>query len=303
MSVDRTAENPGADDGTARERLISSLETHGIAPKKRWGQNFLLDTAVAERIAVCAVPETVGSAWEIGPGLGAVTRFVIGRARRTVLFEIDWGIVRLLEAEFGDRSRVAVVPGDFLATFPSALAQGGVPDVVGSGLPDVVVGNLPYSAATAIVAAIVESGITPKRMVFMAQKEASDRFRATPNSKAYGSLSVLVQAGWKVKREFEIDSSAFYPRPNVRSELFSMTPTGRSPSYRVLSEITRVFFASRRKTIRNNTIRAGTVAGLPSEEFLAILHDSGVSPGLRAEAIDVETYLAVSDRVAQRANL
>ncbi len=295
MSVDRTTVYPGADDGTARERLISSLETHGIAPKKRWGQNFLLDTAVAERIAVCAVPGAVDSAWEIGPGLGAVTRFVIGRARRTALFEIDWGIVRLLEAEFGDRACVAVVPGDFLATFPSALAQRGVPDAV--------VGNLPYSAATAIVAAIVESGITPKRMVFMAQKEASDRFRATPNSKAYGSLSVLVQAGWKVKREFEIDSSAFYPRPNVRSELFSMTPNGRSPSYRVLSEITRVLFASRRKTIRNNTIRAGTIVGLPSEEILAILHDSGVPSGLRAEAIDVETYLAISDRVAQRANL
>lgn len=287
-----TPSDRGADDGSARERLIATLETRGLAPKKRWGQNFLLDTAVAERIAVCALPETGETAWEIGPGLGAVTRFVIGRATRTVLFEIDWGIVRYLETEFADRRDVTVFPGDFLETFSSALAQ--------CGTPDAILGNLPYSAATAIVARIVESGIAPRRMVFMAQKEASDRFRAAPNSKAYGSLSVLVQAGWTVKREFEIDASAFHPRPNVRSELFSMTPNGRTPAYHVLSDVTRVLFGSRRKTIRNNTIAARNVAGIASAEFLEILDDLRVPSSLRAEAVDVETYIALSDAVAQR---
>ncbi len=152
------------------------LERRGIGLKKRWGQNFLVNRGARERLVGLLDAPPGALAWEIGPGLGAMTGLLLDRGIRVVAFEVDHGIARFLrEEELADREGFTLVEGDFLRTWRDALAAYGVPDVV--------LGNLPYRSASLMIADLVTGNLRPSRAVFTVQRELADRLTAAPGAK------------------------------------------------------------------------------------------------------------------------
>jgi 16S rRNA (adenine1518-N6/adenine1519-N6)-dimethyltransferase len=250
------------------------LEEEGIALKKRFGQNFLVDPHARERIAgtvLAAIPEEdrqSGEVWEIGPGIGSLTELLRAGGCRLRLFEVDRGLIRILKKEYGQD--LAVEEGDFLHTL-AALDPASVP------APVAVVGNLPYSSASAMVARIIESPWSVPVMVFLVQAELADRFAAAPGRKDYSALSVLVQSHYAVRTVFHIGGGSFYPPPTVGSTVVVLRRTGQNPDREEMqrtSEIARQAFSQRRKTLRN-TLR----------EYVPLLEELGIDPGERPERL------------------
>jgi 16S rRNA (adenine1518-N6/adenine1519-N6)-dimethyltransferase len=255
------------------------LEGEGIALKKRFGQNFLVDARARERIAetvFAAISEEDrrnGEVWEIGPGIGSLTQLLLGGGCRLRLFELDRGLIRVLRREYGDT--LPIEEGDFIHTL-SAL------DVTSIPQPVAVVGNLPYSSASAMVARIIESPWSVPVMVFLVQAELADRFAAAPGRKDYSALSVLVQSHYAVRVAFHIGGGSFYPPPTVGSTVVVLRRSDDHPDRREMqrtSEIARQAFSQRRKTLRN-TLR----------EYVPLLEELGIDPGERPERLSPEQF-------------
>ena len=279
----------------------SVLETEGLTPKKRWGQNFLIDANVRRRIV--SLLEEPGTVWEIGPGLGSLTELLIADGFRPTLFELDHGLIRHLRELFADS--VAIRPGDALETLGEALEE--------DGSPQCIVGNLPYRSASAIIAKIAELVLRPRRMVFMIQTELADRLKAPAGSQDYSALTVLVQSHYSVARCFSVGSSAFYPAPRVGSAVVTMEPVVDYPDMatsRATSSIARLLFGQRRKTcaaiLRQAAKRAsGTTypseatgapngnggSGLAGEQIRAAAATLGYDLTRRAETFTVAEFL------------
>ena len=167
------------------------LEERGLSLKKRWGQNFLINRGARERLVSLLAPEPQEMIWEIGPGLGSMTADILDRARSVLAFEIDHGLCRYLQESLGNRPSFTLVPGDFLETWRETAEA--------RGLPDRIMGNLPYSAASIIIAEILEGQLKPGAMIFTVQRELADRMASPPGRKSYSSFSVLCQACCTVK--------------------------------------------------------------------------------------------------------
>jgi 16S rRNA (adenine1518-N6/adenine1519-N6)-dimethyltransferase len=250
---------------------------------KRFGQNFLVNRNSRERVLEELLPEPGMRAWEIGPGIGAMTALALDAGLALTAFEIDHGFSRLLARIFGARPGFKLVEGDFMDTWKAELEA--------SGPPDRIFGNLPYSAANAMVASLIEGGLVPPRMVFTVQKEAGLRMIAGPGTKDYSSFSVLCTSACKSKLAFDLGSSSFWPAPRVTSSVIRMLPR-RDPvaagDRAGFSAFVRAGFSSRRKTLRNN-IRAAAAALGPAlgrgdgASVEAALSDSLAALGIRAD--------------------
>ncbi len=273
------------------------MAAEGLAMSKRFGQNFLVNREQRERVLEEIKAEPGMSVWEIGPGIGAMTALALEAGLRVTAFEIDHGFSRLLQRLFGANPSFKLVEGDFLATWKQELET--------SGPPDRIFGNLPYSAANAMVASLIEGNLVPPRMIFTVQKEAALRMVAVPGTKDYSSYSVLCTSACKSKLAFDLGASSFWPAPRVTSTVVRMLPR-RDPvaagDRAGFSSFVRAGFASRRKTLRN-TLRAASAALGPSlgrgdgaglegalDEVLARL---GIRPDVRAEALRPEELAAV----------
>ena len=260
--------------------IRNSLEAQGLAPKRRFGQNFLIDRPQRQRIAELIVAELPPGAplWEIGPGLGSLTAVLIELGYTPTLFEIDHGLIAHLEREFGPQVRI--VAGDAVRTIES----------VASETPAVICGNLPYRSAAKIVAGIAESKIAAQRAVFLVQREFADRIAASPGTKTYAAITVAVQLRYEVRRCFDVPAAAFYPVPEVESTVVELRRRGDVPQQPVLERATataRRAFAQRRKQLRNT---------LPD------LHHALAAVGIRLDArpeqISVEQFAAVGAYLA-----
>ena len=270
------------------------LEERGIALKKRFGQNFLVNRAIRNRLgdlieqALPAEYPPGSEVWEIGPGLGALTDQLLDRKIPLRLFEIDRGVVRILSERYGDA--IPIEEGDFLRTVRTVLARDVLP--MAPAVPLAIVGNLPYHSAGAMVPRIIEEAIPVPVMVFLLQKEMVDRLVSAPGSGDYSALSVLVQTHYGVTREFSVSAAAFYPRPRVGSAvaLFRERHDRPGPELtRQISLVTRTAFAQRRKTLRN-TLR----------EYLPCLEECGIDPGLRPEQLAPEEFFAIARKDLER---
>jgi Dimethyladenosine transferase (rRNA methylation) len=230
--------------------------------------------------------------WEIGPGIGSMTELALASGLRVVAFEIDYGFSRLLKRVYGGNPGFKVVEGDFIDTWRAELEA--------SGQPERIFGNLPYNAANAIVASLIEGGLIPPRMVFTVQKEAGLRMTAVPGSKDYSAFSVLCTSACRSKLAFDLGSSSFWPVPRVTSSVVRMErrqdPVA-AEDRRGFSAFVRSGFSSRRKTLRNN-IRA-----LSPEVDAALglaLDELGIRPDIRAEALRPEQLAALYSRLKGR---
>ncbi len=254
------------------------LDSRGIALKKRFGQNFLVDGNIRTRLGDRIVGELPNplppdrEVWEIGPGLGALTDELLARNVPLRLFEIDRGVIAILRERYGDDPPIE--EGDFLDTFGAAPP------------PGAIVGNLPYHSAGAIIPRIVETGVPAPVMVFLLQREMVDRITAAVGNKNYSAFSVLVQNHYTVSIAFHVPAVAFYPRPRVDSAVAIFRERPERPDPRLsaqLSRVTRTAFAQRRKTLRN-TLKA----------YLPQLQACGIDPSLRPEHLPPERFLAIA---------
>ena len=315
---------------TARE-VRRLLNTEGLSPQKRWGQNFLIDEGYATRIVDLAAPEPARRAdpdgaaaangastangaaalrgasaadgatdpppglhiWEIGPGVGALTGILLNRGCRVVAFEIDWGLTRVLSRRFIEEPRLRVRQGDAVREWEKEHEEGPAPDAV--------IGNLPYRSASAIIGSFLEHRFVPPVQVFTVQREVADRMIAAPGSRTYSAFSVLVQTISTPRRAFDVPPGAFFPAPEVNSSVVVLTPrssadTTAAPAldeWALFLRLLRELFRSRRKMIRK---AVGEFVGnegcrRSGEEILA---ECGLRPDMRAEALEPEDFLRLA---------
>lgn len=246
---------------------------------KRFGQNFLINRHQRERILDTLLLKPGMKVWEIGPGIGAMTGMALDRGALLSVFEIDHGFSRLLRRIYGNNPSFSLVEGDFLDTSPQLSAQ--------SPAPDRVFGNLPYSAANAMVASLLEGPVVPATMVFTVQKEAARRMCARPGTKDYSAFSVLCTSICKVKTVFDIGASSFWPVPAVTSSVVLFTPRTDPPAgadRKGFSIFVRSLFASRRKTIRNNLKSWPKASSIPQDSMGPVLEEVLASMGKPADA-------------------
>ncbi|HEL0022404.1 TPA: 16S rRNA (adenine(1518)-N(6)/adenine(1519)-N(6))-dimethyltransferase RsmA [Streptococcus equi subsp. zooepidemicus] len=275
------------------------LDRYGFTFKKSFGQNFLTDTNILQKIVDTAEIDKSVNVIEIGPGIGALTEFLAERAAEVMAFEIDERLVPILADTLRDFDNVQVVNQDILkADLQTQLKQFSNPD-----LPIKVVANLPYYITTPILMHLIESKIPFQEFVVMMQREVADRISAEPNTKAYGSLSIAVQYYMTAKIAFVVPRTVFVPAPNVDSAILKMTRRDQ-PLIEVQDEdfffrVSRVGFVHRRKTLWNNLVShfgkaEDTKARL--EQGLAL---AGIKPSIRGEALSIQDFGRLADALKQ----
>jgi 16S rRNA (adenine1518-N6/adenine1519-N6)-dimethyltransferase len=289
---------PDYDSPTA---LKAFLDGRGMAMQKKFGQNFMVNRAHRERLVDALKIEQGTVVWEIGPGLGAMTASILDRGAALTVFEIDRGFCVALRDFFADRANFSLVEGDVLKNWPDASAR--------SGQPACLFGNLPYNIAAAIVGDMISAGMRFERIVVTVQKEVALRMAARPGTEDYSSFSVLCQWAYRVEPLMDLAAGSFWPRPNVTSRAVLMTrrddwPRCESPE--TFMSLLRGLFSSRRKMIRNNfsawlAQRAASFPGEDTAKLVEILlAEAGIDPQARAETLDVDAFLRLSDAVSGR---
>lgn len=271
------------------------LERHGFTFKKSFGQNFLTDTNILQKIVDTAEIDDQVNVIEIGPGIGALTEFLAERAAQVMAFEIDHRLVPILADTLRDFDNVTVVNEDILKV---DLAQH-IQNFKNPDLSIKVVANLPYYITTPILMHLIESGIPFSEFVVMMQKEVADRISAQPNTKAYGSLSIAVQYHMTAKVAFIVPRTVFVPAPNVDSAILKMV---RRPEPAVVVEdesfffkISKASFTHRRKTLWNNLTGYFGKTEKVKDKLTKALDQAGLSPSVRGEALSLEEFASLAD--------
>ena len=271
------------------------LERHGFTFKKSFGQNFLTDTNILQKIVDTAEIDDQINVIEIGPGIGALTEFLAERAAEVMAFEIDHRLVPILVDTLRDFDNVTVVNEDILKV---DLAQH-IQNFKNPDLPIKVVANLPYYITTPILMHLIESGIPFSEFVVMMQKEVADRISAQPNTKAYGSLSIAVQYYMTAKVAFIVPRTVFVPAPNVDSAILKMV---RRPEPAVAVEdesfffkISKASFTHRRKTLWNNLTGYFGKTEEVKDKLTKALDQAGLSPSVRGEALSLAEFASLAD--------
>ncbi|MGV3050674.1 16S rRNA (adenine(1518)-N(6)/adenine(1519)-N(6))-dimethyltransferase RsmA [Streptococcus hyovaginalis] len=277
----------------------SVLERHGFTFKKSFGQNFLTDTNILQKIVDTAEIDENVNVIEIGPGIGALTEFLAENAAEVMAFEIDDRLVPILADTLRDFDNVQVINKDVLkADLQTEIQKFKNPD-----LPIKVVANLPYYITTPILMHLIESKIPFTEFVVMMQKEVADRISAEPNTKAYGSLSIAVQYYMTAKVAFIVPRTVFVPAPNVDSAILKMVrrenPLVQVQDEDFLFDVSKASFVHRRKTLWNNlTNRFGKTEDVKVKLETA-LEKAELKPNLRGEALSIADFGRLADALKE----
>ena len=272
---------------TAPSKLSAFLAEEDWGMQKRFGQNFLLDELIRKKIIDAVQLENNSYAWEIGPGLGSLTTIATEHCNNLVVFEIDHGFAEFLRNYF---PAITVYEGDFLKTWNIALNE--------RGMPNRVFGNLPYNAASAIIAQLLEHGVHPDVMVFTVQREAAERMCAGPGSKNYSAFSVLCASLYASKIIMNLHAEHFWPKPRVKSAVVLMTKRSNPCKHAgepAFTQFTRVCFLSRRKMLKNNLKQAG----FTYETIVSACNAAGIADDARAEDLSADTFDLLYDYLHQ----
>lgn len=271
------------------------LERHGFTFKKSFGQNFLTDTNILQKIVDTAEIDDQVNVIEIGPGIGALTEFLAERAAQVMAFEIDHRLVPILADTLRDFDNVTIVNEDILKV---DLAQH-IQNFKNPDLPIKVVANLPYYITTPILMHLIESGIPFSEFVVMMQKEVADRISAQPNTKAYGSLSIAVQYYMTAKVAFIVPRTVFVPAPNVDSAILKMVrrpePAVAVKDENLFFKVSKASFTHRRKTLWNNLTGYFGKTEEVKDKLTKALDQAGLSPSVRGEALSLAEFASLAD--------
>ena len=271
------------------------LERHGFTFKKSFGQNFLTDTNILQKIVDTAEIDENVNVIEIGPGIGALTEFLAENAAEVMTFEIDERLVPILADTLRDFDNVRVVNEDIL----KSDLQVRIKEFANPSLPIKVVANLPYYITTPILMHLIESGIPFSEFVVMMQREVADRISAQPNSKSYGSLSIAVQYYMTAKVAFIVPRTVFVPAPNVDSAILKMVRRDQ-PAVGVKDEafffkVSKASFTHRRKTLWNNLTSYFGKSNEVKTKLESALDNAELSPSVRGEALNLQEFARLAD--------
>lgn len=261
------------------------LDKYDLYAKKNYGQNFLIESSIVDKIAKNAMSENPCVVFEIGPGIGALTQFLSAYAKKVIAFEIDDRLLPVLADTLQDCPNVSVKHTDFLTVDLKAEVQ----QYKEAGCDVVVAANLPYYITTPILFKIFESEADIAQITVMMQKEVADRFSAQPNTKDYNALSVITQYRCDVKVIMKISKHVFNPKPNVDSAVVQFR---FNTKYQLRNEsdffaLVKACFKQRRKTILNNYGDFCCDKQVAKEN----LAKANIAESARAESLSLETFV------------
>ena len=266
-------------------RTKEILETHQMSAKKNYGQNFLIESGIVEKIARSAIVSDNCVVFEIGPGIGALTQYLCEYAKKVVSFEIDERLPVVLQDTLQEYDNFELVMQDFLDVDLNAWVK----KYKDLGMDVVVAANLPYYITTPILFKIFESGADISAITVMMQKEVADRFYAKVNTKEYNALSIVTQYRCEVSQVMKVPKNVFMPKPNVDSAVlqFCFKPKREDINEDVFFSLVKACFKQRRKTIRNN-YQDFVQDKQKAQHQLELAH---IAPERRAESVTIDEFI------------
>ena len=275
----------------ARTREI--IQKYGFHFQKKFGQNFLIDTHILEKIVDSAEVGEEDCVLEIGPGIGTMTQYLCERARKVIVVEIDKNLIPILEETLGDYQNVEIINADILKVDIQKIV-----DEHNGGKPIKVVANLPYYITTPIIMGLFESHVPIASITVMVQKEVADRMQVGPGTKDYGALSLAVQYYAKPEVVAIVPPECFIPRPNVSSSVIRLTrhihPPVEVEDEELMFRIIRASFNQRRKTLQNGLNNAADLH-FSKEKIAQAIASLQVSPSIRGEALELFQFAKLSN--------
>ena len=275
---------------------IEILKKYNFSFQKRFGQNFLIDTHVLEKIVDEAGIDEDDCVLEIGPGIGTMTQYLCERAGRVIAVEIDKALIPILNDTLSSYSNVEIINEDILKVDITNLCN-----KYNNGRPIKVVANLPYYITTPIIMGLFESGCPLESITIMVQKEVADRMKCGPGSKDYGALSLAVQFYSNPEIVANVSPESFIPKPGVGSAVIRLTRYPKPPvevdDEKYMFKLIRAAFNMRRKTMVNS-LMSGNL-GLTKEEILSAIDKLNLSPQVRGEALTLNEFAALSNILSQ----
>lgn len=275
------------------QETIAVLKKYNFNFQKKFGQNFLIDTHVLDKIVAAAGITKEDMVLEIGPGIGTLTQYLCEAAREVVAVEIDRNLIPVLSDTLSAYDNVTVLNEDVLKVDLDALVR-----EKNAGKPIKVVANLPYYITTPIIMKLLEENIPVESITVMIQKEVAERMQAEPGGKEYGALSLAVQFYADTYIAANVPPNCFMPRPNVGSAVIRLTKHEKCPvkvqdtSY--MFKVIRASFAQRRKTLVNGLCNSSEIS-VDKEAVLKALEEMGLKADVRGEKLSLAEFAKLSD--------
>ncbi len=280
------------------KNTIEILNKYKFVFQKKFGQNFLIDEHVLGKIIRSAEITEDDFVVEIGPGIGTLTQYLAASAREVAAIEIDDALIPILEDTLSAYDNVTVIHEDVLKVDLCKLAE-----EKNAGKPIKVVANLPYYITTPIIMGLFENHVPVESITIMVQKEVADRMKTGPGSKDYGALSLAVQYYAKPELVANVPPNCFMPRPRVGSAVIRLTRHTEVPvqaeDEKLMFQIIRASFNQRRKTLVNGLGNAPELQ-ISKEVTAAVLEEMGLPKAVRGEALTLEQFAELSDRILEK---
>ena len=275
------------------QRTIEVIKKYEFCFQKKFGQNFLIDGHVLDKIIAGAGVTKDDMVLEIGPGIGTMTQYLAEAAGKVVAVEIDRNLLPILQETLADYDNVKVIHADVLSLDLEKLVQ-----EENGGRPIKVVANLPYYITTPIIMALFEQHVPLANVTVMVQKEVAARVKSGPGSKDYGALSLAVQYYAEPYIVANVPCNCFMPRPNVDSAVIRLTryeePPVQVKDEKMLFKIIRASFNQRRKTLQNG-LNNSSELNFTKDQIAAAIAAAGFSPSVRGEALTLEQFARLTD--------
>lgn len=279
------------------QNTIEILQKYQFSFQKKFGQNFLIDTHVLDKIISSAEITKDDFVLEIGPGIGTMTQYLASAAREVVAVEIDKALIPILSDTLSEFDNVTVINNDVLKVDIRALAQ-----ERNNGKPIKVVANLPYYITTPIIMGLFESNVPIASITVMVQKEVADRMQVGPGTKDYGALSLAVQYYAKPYIVANVPPNCFMPRPKVASAVIRLERHTEPPvsviDEKLMFKIIRASFNQRRKTLANGLNNSPEI-NLPKEIITEAIETLGKGTSIRGEVLTLQEFATLSNTISK----
>ena len=281
-----------ADIGNPRSTM-EIISKYNFNFKKDYGQNFLIDGNVLQRIVECAEVGPEDTVIEIGPGIGSMTQYLCRAAKHVIAVEIDKTLIPILEETLGEYDNIKIINEDVLKVDLKAIAE-----EYNDGKPVKVVANLPYYITTPIIMGLFEKDVPIESITVMVQKEVADRMQVGPGTKDYGALSLAVQYYSRPHIVLNVSPECFVPKPKVGSAVIRMDkyeePPIKAKDSRFMFKVIRAAFNQRRKTLVN-ALKNSSELSLDKESIESAIAQMELSPTVRGEALTLEEFARLAD--------
>ncbi len=275
------------------QKTIEIIKKYEFAFQKKFGQNFLIDTHVLDKIIAAAGVTKDDCVLEIGPGIGTMTQYLAENARHVVAVEIDSNLIPILNETLADYENVTIIHADILKVDINQITE-----QYNGGRPIKVVANLPYYITTPIIMGLFENMVPIDNITVMVQKEVADRMQVGPGSKDYGALSLAVQYYAEPYIVANVPPNCFMPRPNVGSAVIRLTrhkePPVKAVDPGLMFKLIRASFNQRRKTLQNGLNNSPEIP-FAKEQITEAVESLGLGPSVRGEALTLEQFSSLSN--------